>query len=345
MNSSRWESGWRWLRWPLALGVLGWLIIPHLDDLRELVQQGIRWQWLIAALMLRSASLAVTGARWNLLLSSQGIHPPASRVARIVGVGYVCNFILPGTVGGDVAKAGLIVADTPERRKRALATVPLDRAIGLLAFLLLGTLAGLLRWPLIPSPVLRSAVVVMSAISLSGLLSLLFVLLSKSFHYREASNGEDDAVGILQKLMQALRRGTSILQRARGAVLTALLLSLLGHLCLCSASYSCLQAFRAADLPITWSDQLWLVPAAEVPAAFLALPGGLGAREGALAYFYGEFASDPALIERYRGIGVLVGGTYSIVCITLAVLVGLALAAGGPSRESAPAGFPETSGQ
>jgi hypothetical protein len=329
----------------LALGVLGWLILPHLEGLRELVQQGIRWQWLVAALILRAGSLAVTGARWNLLLSSQGIHPSASRVARIVGVGYLCNFILPGTVGGDVAKAGLIVADTPERRKRALATVPLDRALGLLAFLLLGTLAGLLRWPLIPSPVLRSAVVAMAAISLSGLTALMFVLLSRSWHYREKSTGEDDAFGMWQKLGQASWRGIAILQHARGAVLMALLLSLLGHVCLCSASYSCLKAFRAAELPVAWSDQLWLVPAAEVPAAFRALPGGIGAREGALAYFYGEFASDPALIERYRGLGVLVGGSYSIVCITLAVLVGLALAVSGPSRERTPAGYAETSGQ
>ena len=108
------------------------------EALQELVQQGIRWHWLAVALILRCGSLVVTGVRWNLLLASQGIRPSAGRVARIVGVGYVCNFVLPGTVGGDVAKAGLIVADTPERRKRALATVPLDRALGLLAFLLLG---------------------------------------------------------------------------------------------------------------------------------------------------------------------------------------------------------------
>lgn len=339
MSSTKRKGWWRWLRWPLALGVLGWLIVPNLEALRQLVEQGIRWPWLGAALLLRLGSLVITGVRWKLLLRSQGIHPAPGRVAHIVGVGYVCNFVLPGTVGGDVAKAGLIAADTPERRKRALATVPLDRGLGLLSLLMLGAIAGLLGWNAIPSQLLRSAVGVMCVISGVGVAALALVMFKA---VPAASDADSSAGNLLQKIIRQVLRAVAVVQRARGAVIASLALSLIGHVGLCSASYSCLRAFRAADLPITWSDQLWLVPAAEVPAAFLALPGGLGAREGALSIFYREFAADPTTAELYAGVGVLVGGSFSLVSIALAALVGVALAVSSSVREKSPDGLAES---
>ncbi len=318
MNRPWVKNLWRHLRWPMAIGVLCWLIVPNLDGLRELVRQGVAWRWIAAAVACRFLSLALTGYRWNMLLAGQDIRPPKSRVARMVGVGYVCNFVLPGTIGGDVAKAGLIAAETPTRRKRALATVPLDRGLGMLAFVILGSIAGLLRWTTIPSPLLQTAVLLMAGISACGLISLAVVTCTGIAPSITDSTKQDHATP-LQKLLQTVRQAIAMLRRARLTVWLALLLGIVAHCCLCSASYCCLMAFTAAEMPFGWVDQLWLVPSAEVPTAFLSLPGGLGAREGALAYFYGEFASTPAQLDRFRDIGVLVGGCYSMVCICLAV--------------------------
>jgi len=331
MSEEKKKSIWSWIRWPLAIAVLALLVLPNLVSLKNLLQQGVNWQWLVAALGLRFLSLALTTVRWHLLLVGQSIRLPAIRVARMAGVGYVCNFVLPGTVGGDVAKASLIAKDTPDRRIRALATVPLDRILGLLAFLLLGTIAGLMQWSAISSTILRSTVLTMALLSGFGLAGLFVMLWVNVFRLPSELGVKDEleTTSRLQQILQKLRRGIVMLRRARGTVVVALLLGLAGHVCLCSASYCCLRAFRAADLPLTWGDQLWLVPAAEVPAAFLSLPGGIGAREGALAYYYGEWAVDPSTVEVYRGMGVLVGGSYSLVCIALALLVGAALAVTG----------------
>ncbi len=320
MNRPWVKNLWRRLRWPLAIGVLCWLILPNLEGLRELVEQGVAWRWIAAAVGFRFLSLALTGYRWNMLLAGQEIRPPKSRVARMVGVGYVCNFVLPGTIGGDVAKAGLIATETPTRRKRALATVPLDRGLGMLAFVILGSIAGLLRWTTIPSPLLQTAVLLMAGISVGGLICLI-VATGTGIAREPADLNPRHSATRLQKLLMTVRQAIAMLRRGRVTVWLALLLGIVAHGCLCSASYCCLLAFTAAEMPFGWVDQLWLVPSAEVPTAFLSLPGGLGAREGALAYFYGEFASGPAQLDRFRDVGVLVGGCYSLVCIGLAVVV------------------------
>lgn len=325
MTDSWSKTWWGRLRWPLAIGVLCWLIVPNLEGMSHLVREGVAWQWLAVAAFLRFCSLAITGFRWNMLLAAQDICPPKARVARMVGVGYVCNFVLPGTIGGDVAKAGLIAADTPSRRKRALATVPLDRALGLLAFVILGSIAGLTRWPSIPSPLLRTAVMLMGGISILGLVGLAVLMITRLAE-PEDSQPQSDSISLTRKMWRTIRQAVEMLQRSPATIWLALLLGVFAHGCLCSASFCCLLAFTAADMPIAWGDQLWLVPAAEVPAAFLSLPGGLGVREGTLAYFFGEFSTSPAQLDRYRDLGVLVGGCYSMVCIGLAVGVAGVLA-------------------
>lgn len=320
MRREQIKSFWRWMRWPLAIAVLAMLVIPNLEGISQLVQQGVAWRWLAVAAGFRFLSLAITGYRWSMLLAGQEIHPTKARVARMVGVGYVCNFVLPGTIGGDVAKAGLIAAETPTRRKRALATVPLDRALGMLAFVILGSIAGLLRWSTIPSPLLHTAVTLMIGISVMGVLGMAVCTFTRVGDLSNVAS-QDDPVTFVQKLMRATRQAVAMLRRSRSTVWVALLLGVIAHTCLCSAGYCCLLAFAGADMPFNWVDQLWLVPSAEVPAAFLSLPGGLGAREGALAYFFGEFATKPEELNRFRDTGVLVGGCYSLVCIALAVVV------------------------
>src|SRR5690606_36787381 len=132
---------WRILRWPVALGVLVWLVASHLDGVRDLISSGVRWRWVAAAAGMRVISILLGTARWNRLLSGQGIHRPFGKVLRLFATGYVCNFLLPGTVGGDVARAGMIAVDSPQQRMRGAASVPLDRLLGLLAFISVGAVA------------------------------------------------------------------------------------------------------------------------------------------------------------------------------------------------------------
>ena len=339
---------WGWLRWPLALGLIAWLILPNLDGLRELVGAGVLWRWLLAAAGLRLFALTLAGVRWNLLLTGQQTEVPVLQVFRLQCVGYVCNFLFPGTWGGDVARAGLIAADTPEHRMRGAATVPLDRGIGLLAFILIGAIAGLVRWASIPAGLPRLAVIGLVVLAVLGVVFLCALVLAPMPRRRRKStatiartkgdpqNGSreesveiEDAPTRRQRLGRELLLGLSLLRESRASVAVAFLLATVGHGCLCLSLYCCLPAYPAATVPVTATDHLWLVPAAEVPAAFLPVPGGVGAREGTLSLLYGSLTGDEALSRRYARIGVIVAATFSSVCLVLAAIIGIVLALGG----------------
>lgn len=336
-----------WLRWPLALGVLAWLVIPNLDQLKGLLEAGIQWQWIVMAAILRASAMLLGSVRWDLLLQGQGIKLPILRVVRLFATGYVCNFLLPGTVGGDMARAGLVAADSPARRMRGAATVPLDRLLGLLAFIVVGAVAGLAQWPTIPHGLLRTSVlllVVISACGVTGLAGLLLFRVSWRGRQDDPVSGVTAAESIppreadpqqrRQKLGHELLYGLALLRESRRSVLIAFAIAAIGHSCLSMTMYCCLRAYPAAEIPAGAISHLWIVPSAEVPAAVLPLPGGVGAREGALSLLYGALSTDSVPAARYREVGVIVAATFSAVSVGLAMLVGsiLALTGGWPKR-------------
>lgn len=349
---------WGRLRWPVGLGVVAWLIVPNWNGLREIVAAGVAWPWLLGAAGMRMTALGLACVRWNLLLVGQQIHLPWHRVLRLQCTGYVCNFLFPGTWGGDVARAGLIAADTPDRRMRGAASVPLDRGLGLLAFVLVGAIAGLANWSQIPPGLLRLAVIALVALAALGTALLSAMLLFPvSRRKTESATGETTKPDVetepgtrqpvdapeatparRRRLAHELLVGLSLLRASRGSVVVAFLLAILGHSCLCASLYCCLRAYPAAKVPATAADHFWIVPAAEVPAALLPVPGGVGAREGTLALLYGSLTADSVLSDRYSEVGVIVAATFSTVCLMLALVVGLGLALSGlwPARNPAP---------
>jgi uncharacterized membrane protein YbhN (UPF0104 family) len=139
----------------------------------------------------------------------------------------------------------------------------------------------------------------------------------------------EDAPSRRQRLGRELLLGLSLLRDSRSSVVVAFLLATVGHACLCLSLYCCLPAFPAAAVPATATDHFWLVPAAEVPAAFLPVPGGVGAREGTLSLLYGSLTANEDLSRRYAEVGVIVAATFSSVCLVLAAIIGVLLALGG----------------
>jgi glycosyltransferase 2 family protein len=335
------QSWWSILRWPIALGVLAWLVAANSEGVRDLVASGVRWRWIAAAAGMRVISILLATARWNKLLRGQEIHRPYTRVLRLFASGYVCNFLLPGTLGGDMARAGMIAVDSPQQRMRGAATVPLDRMLGLLAFISVGALAGLSQWSEIPQGLLRSCVVALVVVGGAGLTGLAALLLlrfpprrsrAESIPGSEESPPPTDSQQRRRALGHELLYGLALLRDSRGAVLAAFALAAIGHSLLAMSMYSCLRAFPAADIPAGAIAHLWIVPSAEVPASVLPLPGGVGAREGALALLYGALADDPTTAERYRQVGVVTAATFSTASVCVAALVAAWLAMTGGRR-------------
>lgn len=345
MNGEGRQVWWQLLRWPIALGVLVWLISANADGIRELMAAGMLWRWIGLAAGLRILAILLASLRWSLLLKGQGIELAYWRVARLFATGYVCNFLLPGTVGGDVARAGMVAADSQNRRMRGAATVPLDRMLGLLSFVVTGAVMGLIQWQTIPEGILRTSVILLACLGGAGLTGLVGLLMFRfpsrsqpSSQHAETSEGPS-AVSSAEQRRRALGHellyGLGLLRESRSAVLLAFTLALIGHSMLSMAMFSCLKAFPAAEVPVGPLAHLWIVPSAEVPAALLPLPGGVGAREGTLALLYGALASTPAVADQYRETGVVVAASFSTVSVCLAIGIAALLAmTGDPQRSS-----------
>lgn len=109
-----------------------------------LVERGINrmareadWWYLGAAILVLPLSYLLTSYRWHVLLEAQEIHIGMARTFVINMVGAFYNSFMPGSTGGDLAKAYYASKHTPHRT-RAVLTVIVDRVIGLLALLILG---------------------------------------------------------------------------------------------------------------------------------------------------------------------------------------------------------------
>lgn len=96
----------------------------------------------------------VQAARWQVLLRANGFAIPFGRTFRITWAGIFFNQVLPGSVGGDIAK-GLMISRGEARKAGLWGTVLLDRLVGLGTVIVI---AGIAMAPALGRPDLRPVV-------------------------------------------------------------------------------------------------------------------------------------------------------------------------------------------
>jgi hypothetical protein len=94
--------------------------------------------YLWGAILVFPLTFVITSVRWHDLLKALDIRMGFARAFVINMVGSFYNTFMPGSTGGDLLKAIYAAKQAPERRTRAVMSVVVDRAIGLLALLLMG---------------------------------------------------------------------------------------------------------------------------------------------------------------------------------------------------------------
>ena len=96
-----------------------------------------RRSYLCWSILIFPLTFFITAFRWHELLKAMDVHltPQRSFVLNMVGAFY--NTFMPGSTGGDVLKAYYVAKQT-HHRMRGVVSVLVDRAIGLLALIILG---------------------------------------------------------------------------------------------------------------------------------------------------------------------------------------------------------------
>ncbi|MDR2441711.1 MAG: flippase-like domain-containing protein [Planctomycetaceae bacterium] len=103
-------------------------------------EQPKRWELLGAAFFVQLFAVAVTIWRWRCLVQTLGLILSVKNAFRFGFLGLMLNLAPMGIVGGDLIKGYLIAKKNPDYMSQAVASVIVDRIIGLLVMFLCGTI-------------------------------------------------------------------------------------------------------------------------------------------------------------------------------------------------------------
>lgn len=332
-----------WLRWPLALGLVGYLFSQHREGFDRIAQRELLWSWVIAAVGFRALSVVLGCWRWWMLVRAQDIPFSFRDALRMGCMGNLFSLIVPGTVGGDLTKAVLIAREKPEAKTVVTTTVVLDRVMGLLCLLLFGFLMSLGRLELWCIPEVVPALLLLTGGTVAGAIGTAVMLHPAVLDSRlsrqclswlgvtEASDGEivrtnetmgertpSRLAGIVRRLLGAVR----LYQSRRHVLVGAVLMSLVIHAANATSYFCCTAALSLTDVAPSYLTHLVVVPVAEVAASVLPLPGGIGAREGALQVLFSACA-DGSVTQSAREAGFYTAVGYSLASVIAAFIGGL----------------------
>ena len=127
----------------LACAILGYLIVQaqRHEGFARVVSQPKQWSVLTIGVGCLLVSVGLSFVRWYLLVRALGLSFRLVDALRLGSLGFALNFVALGNVGGDLFKAIFIARDQPGQRTEAVATVVVDRVLGLFTMLVLASLA------------------------------------------------------------------------------------------------------------------------------------------------------------------------------------------------------------
>ena len=167
----------------LSLAIIGYLVYRAVDtpDKRTaffaMLQQHKDWGMLATGFVALLLAVVITMVRWWYLVRAVGIDFPLPSALRISFLGYMVNFAPTGIAGGDMLKAWMVAKEHPGNTAKSLASVVVDRIIGLYVLFLVATagifISGLWQNPDPKVHWICIAVFIITAVSTAGIALIL----------------------------------------------------------------------------------------------------------------------------------------------------------------------------
>jgi glycosyltransferase 2 family protein len=160
------------LKMALAFSLLTLVIVWNREQIRDVLSRRPDVRVFALGFFLYLAGMLLAFVRWSFYVRALEIPFRIRDGLRLGFVANLFNFVVPGgPVGGDVIRAAFLCREHASWKTRAIASVVLDRLVGLLALFLLASGAGTLAWGELDAPV-RRLVLVAWVISLVVILIL-----------------------------------------------------------------------------------------------------------------------------------------------------------------------------
>ena len=310
----------RWLvgaiKLTLAAAILTFLVwqAQQHDSFARVIHEPKRWWLLAAGFAFTFASVVVSIVRWYMLVQALGLSFRVSDAFRLGFLGYLLNFVSLGVVGGDLFKAVFIAREQPGKRTEAVATVVVDRAVGLYGLLFVASCAFLVlsARQVINSDVVRTMFTITLVLTIVGTAALGVLLLGRSQQDRARRIATMPYVGpTIARLLAAL----TAYRTHRSLLLASIVFSIAIHSLLILAFTSI-----ALGLPVgapTLGEHSVIVPMSLVGAAIPATPNGLGTLEMGIETLYHLVPLPPGPAS---GDGTVVAFVYRLATMLVAAV-------------------------
>ena len=128
----------------VSAALIAYLVIRARQDEQfgSLLAGQKNWPVLLCALPVCLFAVTITILRWRLLIGALGLSFSVRETLRAGFLGYLANLLPFGLVAGDSLKAVMLIHRNPRRKTEAVASVIVDRVLGLFALLLLAAVGA-----------------------------------------------------------------------------------------------------------------------------------------------------------------------------------------------------------
>ncbi len=208
----------------VALSLLGWTVFVNRDKIQEVLSTRPDFRRLALAFALYMTALVLTFVRWHRLVRALDLPFRFRDALRLGFIGNVFNLVIPGAVGGDLVKAAFLCREQA-KKTQAVASMVIDRGVGLLGLFLLAGIAGLFALADATAPV-RTLIGLAWLAVLAGVIGLMVLFtpalyrpLERLFHGR----------GRLEAVFHELVALASAYRSKLGVVVAATGLALISH--------------------------------------------------------------------------------------------------------------------
>jgi glycosyltransferase 2 family protein len=277
----------------------------------SLVAQPKNWRWLGLSFLLVLGAHVLSFLRWFVFVEALGVPFTVVDAIRLGFLGNLFNFVSLGAVGGDVFKAIAAAVRAPGKRPEVIASVLVDRGLGLLGLIVIAALSlQFLGRELSPTLLwIRGIAWLMTMVGVGGLVAVVFV--GRHLPIKRL-NDIPWAGHTLRRMAMA-----GLLFEGRPWLANSLLLMS----CLVHAFLTCGMYFISiglyADAP-SLEEHCLVVPPAFAVAAIPISPAGLGVQEMAVKQLFEELPGPPSAFS-----GLIVAVVFRIELIVIAALGGL----------------------
>ncbi len=301
----------------LAVVILAYLVYQaqREDAFSRLVHEPKLWGFLVAGLVCSLVSVTLSFVRWHVLITALRLPCRLTEAIRLGSLGYMLNFVSLGSIGGDLFKAFFLAHGQPGRRTEAVATVIVDRLLGLLIMLVLASV-GILAVGLIHSDVPALAILsrtILLATTIGIVVAGLLMLIPSLSGPRMSQWAVK--LPIVGTTAAQLLGAVQTYQNQKRLVLLA------GGICVVvDVLYITTFYFIARGLPVrapTWSEHLIIVPVATMAGAIPATPNGVGELEAAVNVLYQAMPGSANIPD---GDGTLVTFGFRLTTMVVAVV-------------------------